>query len=245
MKKSFLFLAVLMLIGSLSFAQMSDDDFEDISGLGPVESYLGFQFNIDMSDGNKAYIPSFVLGARQYFMPVTETIELGYVAFITGGLITEMGFGKQTIKSEDADYMYNFGVLVGASIRGDIASGLGFVADFGLAGIIDYANFQYSFWSLFGLPTKYPRIEVDLMNINIGVGLNAGLQYRLPMLDGASALIFEIGGNFSFCFYQNQSAELYWVEEGKAREKWAAAQGKPESASTIRIAPYLLFGWKF
>ena len=46
MKKAFLLVFGLLLIGSIAFAQRSDDDFEDVGGDMEMEAFLGFQFGI-------------------------------------------------------------------------------------------------------------------------------------------------------------------------------------------------------
>lgn len=246
-----------------------------------VEAYLGFQYNIDIQDNETTLIPSLSFGARGYFMEVTPGIQLGWASFASVGFISEMAWAGQRITTDDpgytmvggipvangfqADRMFNVGLFVGVSLRGDIAEAgagaLGFVADLGIVGNADMATFEtvrrfdvYQPPPVAGVyppPTFWAR-EVwtyDLMDFNLGVGLNAALQYRIPIMDTRS-VIFEVGANFSICFISQISltaTETEYDRNGNEIRRASLTLSAPAEREGLRtrIAPYLLIGFRF
>jgi len=240
-------LVLFVLCGATVFAQESDDSFVDTSDTPPIETYLGFTFGIDIwmpkdHDTETRNVPSVLLGARQYFMDL-DGLQAGYSVFLSAGFISEMDMGDWKLKSSDADLMMNFGALVGGSLRGDIGGGgLGFVADLGFAFNMDMLRFNTPWY--YYTATEMMRGVYDITNTSYGVGLNAALQYRMGM--DASALIIEVGVNYSFCFVSQWSEEYYVEFDGNTpKVTFAKDTGKVEDMTIMRVSPYLAVGWKF
>ena len=271
MKKAIIGALVLMLLaGAAVFAQSSDSDFVDVND-NPVEAYLGFQWNIDLQNrnfidlddgkkGNKQVttnIPSINLGARQYFGSFDSGMELGYAFFINYGFISEMDFGGYKITKDDVDYLMNVGLLAAVSLRGDIgAGGLGFVADFGFAANADIGSWDVVWaWhpgqTVAGLTQPGSKKDVwnyQVMDFYFGVGLNAALQYRMPLAD-TSSLIFEAGLNFSLGFINSLSItgteKEYDVDGKEIKSESMTIESTPDPSLRTRIGPYFTIGWKF
>ena len=251
MKKILAGVVVLFLLsGAAVFAYDSDES-------GGTEVYFGFQFNIDLQDGNTTQIPSFNLGARGYFADVGPGMQLGYSVFANLGFISEMDFGGLKITSDMVNNLTNVGVLLAVSLRGDIANGLGFVADFGFAGNADIGSWDViQTWfpdsTIAGITVPgTPQLiyNYQIMDFYFGLGLNAALQYRLPVGGGTSALVFEAGANFAFCFFNEISLTGTERELNISGEEIRTASitltAPTRDAARMRIGPYILIGWRF
>jgi len=223
---------------------------------GPVEAYFGFQFSMDFFDGNMAAIPGIALGARQYLMTVGEAgnIHLGWSTMASVGFITSMYwpmYNSETgqmentaITWDDADYLFNIGLLLGGTARIAFSDNLGFVGDIGIAANADVATWQ-THWFSIATGAHIWTDTLDLMSINMGIGANLGFQYRLQMMD-RNWLIFEIGANVAATFFRHNVITLTQehIPTGATQEISLPAGMSPEGV-TVRVAPYFLVGWRF
>ena len=126
---------------------------------------------------------------------------------------------------------------MGASLRGAIGeSGLGFVADLGIAGDFDYFNIDYT-------DSYETRYEETFMNISMGLGLGAGLQFRIPV--GPGSIIAELGASFNYYFFSYSSLDQYETPSGGTRTHTFSGEGDFNPIGAFRFAPHLLIGWNF
>ena len=228
MKRAFfgVFLCLFLLSGAAVFAQENEN---------LIDAFLGFQYNIDIktvdSENTIFLIPSLALGARQYLIG-GGGIYLGYIVTMSIGSISEMEWAGITVKAADADTLMNIGALIGVSLRSDIGySGFGFVIDAGFVVNADIASFKYT-------DSADSSHIWDFTTYNYGIGLNGALQARVPLIE--SALLFELGANFSYCFTSETRAQ-YTVDGTKTDYDY----GSNDDVSRMRIAPYVVIGLSF
>jgi hypothetical protein len=260
-------LVLFLLVGMTAFAQQSDDDFVDVGeGPGILEASIGFQWNMTKVDDLDWYTgPSFAVSWRQYIMALDEDarFNFGYAVVASMSFISEMDFKlpgsgytftaggvtyrpgqTMTVTSADANYLMNISFLAGASVQSTLFGGFGFVADLGLGAFADLAAWE-SPWIWQGR-----RQYLDIMAINVGVALNAGLQYRHPSpWHENGQFIVEFGMNFGYYFGKFSTIELYTADagdKGHNKELHFESTGSFESANILRFgAPYIVIGFRF
>ena len=245
-----LVLIMFLLAGTTAFAQSSDSDFVDTSEGVPVETFLGFQFNMDFQNctdyytvddiTGKMFIPSINLGARGYFMePGDLGIQIGAVVMLNVGFINQtMDNWKPTGKNYQ--YMLNMGGLIGGTLRAHLgSSGLAFVADIGLSINMDLVSYDHYIWYYYEWGTR------EYSETSFGVGLTPALQYHLPLVDKMN-LIFEFGVNFDVGFF-TMGKQAVKRANGDDYYSYSGSMNKDpyNYGPRIRIGPYLNVGVNF
>jgi len=229
-------LVLFVLCGATVFAQESDDDFVDVGEKLDLEASVGFQWNMTMNfnaDEVKPEMgPSIALSWRQYMMPLNETMKVGYSVVAAATFISKMDWAGIEITS-DMGTLMNIGLIMGGSLQGSFGedSPLGFVADAGLAALADTSSFEYLI--------SGTRYRYELMNFAFGLGINAGIQYRMPFLDEYQ-LIFEFGANLAYYFMRMDTYD-YYVND----TLHTSLSGNNETISVMRAAPYFVVGFKY
>jgi len=250
MKKNFAgaLIVMFLLAGATAFAQSSDSDFVDASDTPPIETFLGFQFNIDLQKvtdwdtgdditGNMM-IPSINLGARSYFMEAGDTgLQLGAVVMLNVGFISQTMDGWKPTKS---NYMLNMGGLIGGTLRAHFGdSGLAFVADLGFLLNMDMNSYERYSW-------YYGTVTQEYTETNYGVGITPALQYHMPLVDKMN-LIFELGVNVGVGFLTMAKTTL---KNSNGDELYSTALENMNKdpynyGLRFRVGPYLNVGVNF
>ena len=167
---------------------------------------------------------------------------------------------KVIINLRNADYLLNTSLVAGPSIKGNISGDFGFVLDFGLATNIDLANWRQRFqvpllasiltYVVSGSALTQITSYLELSTVNIGIGFNAGLQYRMGG-SNFGPLIFEAGVNLGYYFGKFNVYEAGFIPhfaDGTSGEKVVLGEGSGayEMVNIVRIgSPYIVFGWTF
>ncbi|MCL2244361.1 MAG: hypothetical protein FWC03_07820 [Treponema sp.] len=253
MKKFFTGALVLMFIlaGTTAFAQSSDSDYVDVNEGVPVETFVGFQFNMDFQKVNnwdtkaemngKMLIPSINIGARGYLAEPGDTgIQIGVVIMLNYGFVNQTMDGWKPSGS-NYNYMMNMGGLLGGTLRAHIGdSGLAFVADAGILLNMDMAS--YDWWYYYtSNPSLTYKGKREYSEMNFGIGITPALQYHLPLV-GKMNLIFEFGANLGLGFIAIQNETKYMTNG----DEYSSNSGlMSDYGPRIRIGPYLNVGVNF
>ena len=246
---------MFLLAGTTVFAQSSDSDYVDASGGVPVETFLGFQFNIDLQKtlkynpdtGNytnetvngSMMIPSINLGARGYFAEPGDTgLQLGVVIMLNYGFVSKTMDGWTPT---NYDYMMNMGGLIGGTLRTHIGdTGLAFVADLGVILNMDLVSYAWYYYYTSAPSITYKGTR-EYSEMNIGVGVTPALQYHLPLIDKMN-LIFEVGANLSVGFVTMSNVKKLLAN---GDEYSSDSRVMTEYGPRVRIGPYLNVGVNF
>lgn len=247
MKKSFVFALLILLTGSVVYAQ-SDMG----AGMFSLEGAVGFQWN-RMKEGEAwSGGPAFTASVR-FFVP-GEGIALGFSIGVVYTFLTEMEYivpddsggtqgippgGKITIKRDDADSLYNLSIFAGLCLNAAATRNFAVVSDFGLAFSFDTAKWEKV---LINTPANRKTLYSELSTNYLGLFARPGLQLRL------SLVTFEAGVNVGYYFLKWNTVKSYIADPQNKNNKEIIEDesGNFDMVNFIKIgAPYISIGFKF
>jgi len=231
MRKIFLLVIVLILpIGNLVFAQEGNSN-----GLGSLHGGFGYQMNLTKFDVNSDFIMSHGLKFLACYNMLSVNDDIGLGLLFTG----RFSFPKEidwispdtgNVNKINSNYIYDFGVLVGASLHGKIIGPLYF--GFGAGLFFNYVSARMdSFFTLL-----YGNVELDYNIMDLGFGLNTGLKFKIGQF------ILEIGSDFTYSFFKHDS---YTYTSEYNHIGIIKSDSISSVASIFRISPYIIIGGVF
>jgi len=226
-KRIGMLIAVLLLMGTVIHAQENIGNGWAAFGYQMSLTNIGEGAEWDVGHGLKVL-------ARYSMLSINDNIGFGILFSGRFSFLKETDWispdtGK-VIKITNADYILDFGAMLGASLHGQIVGPLGFGIGTGIA--LNWVTSQIdTFFTL-----MYGNVNLDFTVFDLGIGLNAGLKFDI------SRFVIEVGTDFSYSFLRRDSytytSEYKWVGNNGILK----SEGVSGGVSIIRVSPYILFG---
>jgi len=229
-KRIWMSITVLLIMGTVVYAQ---------ENLGNSWAAFGYQMTLTNIDEGAEWDMGHGLKVLARYSMLSINDNIGFGILFSG----RFSFLKETDwispdtgnvnRITDADYILDFGAMLGASLHGQIIGPLGFGIGAGIALNWVTAKMDTFFTLLYG------NVDLDFNVFDLGIGLNAGLKFDI------SRFVIEVGTDISYSFFKRDSysytSEYDWVGTGGIIK----ADGVSGGASILRVSPYVLFGVKF
>ena len=241
MKRNFwMFMVLFLVVGTVAFAQEDGDngteDIVDPFWYYKLEILVGFQMGFSMTnDANLIIRPTIVAGFRHYLKPVFRSLILGYSVFANFAFSSELDWKSPEgefigIKRGNLDSLWGYGGLLGVSLQGRMFGPVSIVLDAGIIGNNEGGRGNYAWTS------KYQGNNFYYQRIDLGLGANGGIFVDFGRFS------VEVGANLGYSFFRWDSYELY--DSGNSSDK-SDSDSKAGVASIIRVAPYIMIGFKW